>query len=286
MTKPPAEATFQLYRYQILPLSRQDFLPLPGVPNLEELLEQKNRLFAEALTSIERFEHDKGEIIHRLEVADDDFMVLRIGSRKRLQLHRRDFSEEPGEDWPFVYVVINNDPQIQTAAIQSDFKVFRRTRTVAQILEDNLNRVLHRENLGVYFEPQFEKGDFWSTVERYPNRIVQATFDLVSPNMSNISNTLKIDLGALNKSTNTKRTVIDLNSDRDANLTLKPDDPILSGMVDYASKGGGAIKLKVEGLKRSISTKNQVKEVSINAVSIETSDPKLLRTAIESVVDE
>jgi len=284
--KPPAQPVFQLYRYQILPLSRQGFLPLPGVQSLDDLIARKNEIFAHALGSIEKFQHPKGEIIHRLIVDERDIVILRMGALKKVHLHKRDFSEKQEEDWPSILILINNDPDVQTVAIQLDFKVFRRTRTVAQILEDNLNVVLRRENLGVYFEPQFEKSDFWATVEKYPNRIVEASFDLVSPNMANIRQSLTIDLGALNKSTNTRRTVIELNSDPGATLTLSPEDPILTGLVDYASKGGGPIKLKIQGLRRSITTTNRVKEIIVDELSLETNDPKLLASTLESLLDE
>lgn len=287
MTKKPARPVFQLYRYQILPLSQtfqRSFFD-DRINSFEELVQKKNELFADAIKSIENWEYSKGEIIYRFEAEDEDFLIFRMGVLRKINLHTKEFSERETEDWPAIFIVINNDPKIQTAAVQLDSRVFQHTQTVARILEDNLNRLLRRNNLGVYFEPLFEKGNFWETVERYPNQIMKASFDLISPNMANISEGLKIDLGALHRSTNTKRTKLELNSDEGATLTLRRDDPTINSLVDYASEGGGTISIKIVGMKRTITTSDSIKETIIDEAIIKTDDPKLLAKQLEMLLE-
>ncbi len=61
--------------------------------------------------------------------------------------------------------------------------------------------------------------------------------------MANISRALNVDLGGLGKSTNTQKTVVQLNSDPNGALSLDKKDPNLSSAVDYAAAGGGEAKL-------------------------------------------
>ena len=283
--KPPKPPVFQLYRYQILPLDVvQDSLFDQPIP-IEELLEQKNEIFADALRSIKTWEYPKGEIIYRFEGEDRDAFLLRMGVRRTVTLHTRDFDERETEDWPGIVVAIDNDPEVQKTAIQLDFRVFRHTQTVARILEDNLNRALRKDNLSVYFEPLFERSDFWKTVERYPNQILRASFDLISPNMSNISGELNLDLAELHKNTNTKRTKLELNSDRGTALQLTPKDPTVNSLVNYASDGGGEISLKIVGLKRKIKTSQSIKETSFQELRITGRDEKQIGQIARDILE-
>jgi len=81
--------------------------------------------------------------------------------------------------------------------------------------------------------------------------------------MSNISDSLKVDLVAWNKTTNTQETKINLKSDKNAHLTFKDGDEPVSSIVDYSSSGGGNITIKVRGLSRKISTNDKVIEIGI-----------------------
>jgi len=154
-------------------------------------------------------------------------------------------------------------------AIQYSTKVFSNTNTVAEILEENLNRVLIPMGLHVYFEPLFEKKQFWEIVYTYPERIIQAEFELISPNLANISQALKIDLRSLNTSTNTQKTKLQLNSDKESSLTLSESDPVINSLVDYSSEGGGNISLRVKGLKKKIQTNNSVTSVEVDEIALE-----------------
>jgi len=58
--------TFQLFRYQLLPIDR--FLQgnlLTGVASIEELIEKKNVFFSEAIAVTQSFSNKKHEVITR-----------------------------------------------------------------------------------------------------------------------------------------------------------------------------------------------------------------------------
>lgn len=89
--------------------------------------------------------------------------------------------------------------------------------------------------------------------------------------MANLSKALTIDLAALNETTNTKETKIELNSADGSHLNLDRNNPLINGLVDYAAGGGGNIKLRIKGLKRTIHTSTSIQEESIDELKVEGS---------------
>jgi len=289
--RPPVKKSkrpvFHLYRYQILPLDAvQDSLFDRPVP-LEELIERKNEIFADALRNIREWQYHNGEIIYRFEGEDRGVFALRMGILRPVTLHTKEFEydEKEVEDWPKILILIDNEPDAQKAGIQLDYRVFQQTATVARILESNLNRVLRRDRLSVFFEPLFERGDFWRTVQSYPNQITRASFELISPNMSNISRILKVELGDLHRATNTQKTKLELNSEEGSALRLTPDDPTISSIVDYASEGGGKISLKIRGLEGTITTSESIKEITISELEITGDNVKQVASLARSILE-
>ncbi len=153
-------------------------------------------------------------------------------------------------------------------AIQVEYKAFRKPRTLARILEDNINDALRRYLLNVVILPVFDQHEFWQLVERYPKRITQVRFDMVTPNMSNISKSLQLDLTALGRDTNTQETTLELNSVKGSHLVLSSANEFLKSLVDYASAGGGSIWLKVRDIGRRLSTKDSVKEIDVGELDM------------------
>jgi hypothetical protein len=124
--------------------------------------------------------------------------------------------------------------------------------------------------------PTFEKNIFWEIVEKYPNKILSTEFLMISPNLSNISDALNFDLNKLHKDTNTQETTLRLQSDKESNLTLTKENDFIASIVDYSSEGGGNIKVKVKGLRKTIRTQDSVMETSVNSLNIDLKEPSQL----------
>lgn len=271
MKKPPSVA-FHIYRYQIIPLSQHLQIPLSRrYETIDQLKSLKNQIFDEALQRIEEFTYPRAELAHKMETVDGNIYVIRLAVKKRVTVAPEPFNEQLLSNWPEVTIVIDNNPSVQKIAIERNPKGFQNTITVAGIIEENLNAVLKEDNLEIFLEPTFEKNEFWAMVEKYRTRITQATFELISPNMANISRALTIDLAALNQTTNTKETKIELNSGKDSHLDLDRNNPLINGLVDYAAAGGGNITLRVKGLRRTIHTSKSIIEESIDEATLEGS---------------
>ena len=268
---------FHVYRYQILPISRDQMSLFDEPISVDDLVNRKNSLFVDALLEVESFRHSRGEIAHRILGVADDIIVMRIGVNRTITLETRDFTEEEMENWPNSLVIFNNKPDIQKVAVEVEYKAFQNTRTAISIIEDGINLQLDRYLLRAHFNPIFDKSAFWDVVEKYPQRITEATFKMVSPNMSNISESLKLDLAGWSRNTNTQETTIQLQSSPNNHLTFVEGEEPVTSLVNYSAEGGGNAKMKVRGLNKRISTEDQVTEITIDEIEISLDSEVMLK---------
>lgn len=277
--------TFHAYRYQLLPLSSELQLRFNSpIKSIDDLKAHKNEFFEEALREIQSFQHPWGEIIHELTWLQDDFALLKLATKKDITRKTKDFREEEIDNWPFIVILFDNRPDRQLAYLQHLTTVFQRTSTVSNILQRSFNDELARFHLLVRFNPLFEEREFWELVSKYDERITQAEFDMISPNMSNISESLNLDLRQLSEQTNTKETRLELNSDPEGSLHLTKDDDFIDSLVGYSSEGAGNISLKVRGIKKRFSTKKNATEVTIDEAEIKDADPQTVINVLRGLL--
>lgn len=262
--------SFHLYRYQINPTveSWQPDVFGEGIKSIAELKSKKNEIFISALKDIPQFFHPRAELTHKL-FPFDNFLVLKLGANRSLIRTTKEFEEEILDNWPSVYVVINNDPNIQMMAVEIDFKVFYRTSTVVNILSTNLNDELQKNKLWLDIKPTFYKNEFWKIVNQHKNHVTKAEFYMVAPNLSNISDKLELDLGAIKNHTNSQNTNMTLESPKGESLTLTEDDSFTNSLVHYASEGGGTIHLKIKNIRKKIKTEDSIKTTEIDEIYFE-----------------
>jgi hypothetical protein len=262
---------FHFYRYQILPTSKQiqlTFAPYK-IKSLSELLKKKNELFEKALLEIKIFESPRTELEHKLIDQKNNIFIFKIGANRGIKRTKRDFTEEKMENWPNCLVAINNDNKIQKIAVQQNSYVFWDTQMVTNILERNLNKKLNAYQLSVVIEPMFEEKVFWDIVKNNKNRILAVDFELVTPNLANISSSLSDELKVLQKSTNTQKTNVKLHSDKGSALEISSENSLVKDLVSYAARGGGNIRCKIRGYKKYINTRKNVKQETIDEIQIE-----------------
>lgn len=277
MTK-PKQLTFNEYRYQLLPISQHE-LQLTfnnKIKTLDDLKLFKNSIFEDVLTSITTFLYSRTQIEHKKLWMKDNIFIIQLGVERDLTRTTRDFKQESVDNWPTTLVAFNNDPYIQKCLVQKSGG-FAHTATVVRFIEDNIRRNLLKYQLSIAFEPIYKQEYFWNLVSKYENKITQIDFELISPNMSNISASLKVDLRELNATTNTHRTHLQLNSDDDSHLTPSSSDTMIDSLVKYSSDGGGDITIKVKGLNRKLHTAKGIIETSVDELSITSASPEKLQ---------
>jgi hypothetical protein len=276
--------SFHEYRYQILPITQNIQFDLKGeIKSLDDLKRKKNEYLEKVAVNVDYLKYARTEIRHKLLWAKDNIIIFQIGVERDLKRRTREFELEEVENWPTVFAILNNDPTIQKCLVQEQGG-FQSTSTVIKILEESLNPFLRQHQLAIVFEPIYNEQYFWDLITQYKDRVTQIEFELISPNMSNISSSLKLDLGALNKSTNTQRTNLQLNSNADSFLTPSNDDPIIKGLVEYSSNGGGDITIRVKGIRKKYHTSRGVKQTSIDELTITGSSPEDIAKTFEGIM--
>jgi len=204
------------------------------------------------------------EIKHKVQIHEGDWFIFKLGAHKSVDRDTEDFRKERIESWPNVTVLVHNNPDTQIIAISKNFKAFSTTNSVAKILERSLAHSLRAYGLTLVIKEQFEKNNFWSIVREHSGRISRVRFEMVSPNMANISRALKIDFKQLNRESNCQKANLELEAVPGAALELKEGNELLDGCVEYASLGGGDIALKIRGVKKEVRTSTTVKSVEID----------------------
>lgn len=91
---------------------------------------------------------------------------------------------------------------MQLIAIQHRTTAFQDTKAVANIIFDSIGEFLSKKQLKATFEPIFEVQTFWNIAKKYEGMIREVEFEIITPNMANISGVLPANLIAFAKNTN------------------------------------------------------------------------------------
>jgi hypothetical protein len=259
--------TFNVYRYQLLPIDRHTD-DLYGGLTTQQLIERKNAIFAESVPFIRTYRHRGSDLSVRLESTSNEAFVLSIASRRALTRETPDFRIEQIENWPHVTTIILNRPDEQYIAVQDRQTAFSSTETVVKLIQNATRASLERAGLRLHTERMFRQSYFWQLVRQYQDKITWIEFEFVTPNMANISNTLSETLKDLAKDTNSSQSNLQLKSDPASALDLDPEDQTVQGLVEYTSEGGGDISIRVKGLRKRIQTSNSVREIEMDDLQL------------------
>ncbi len=255
-----------------------------SIVTIEELTNRKNEIFEYVLKNFPTLRYRQNEIHQKVDLNSAPWFVMEINSQRSLKREMPDFNEERIDTWPHVVIIFNNRPDIQMIAVSKNTRAFNSGSTVIKILQDNLAPVLQVYQLSIDIGARFEEKEFWNLVDEHREKIVSVNFELISPNMANISKNLKLDLKQIAVDTNSHRTDVKLNSSEGGILNLNQDNSIVNSLVDYSSKGGGTIKLKIKGYKRTLSTSKHVKKISMEEISFENISPTTLENIFGSLI--
>lgn len=262
------KVNFHVYRYQILPINRFFQGELFGPKSMEELLRLKNRIFWEAIESLPGFASNRTEISTKSIHKSDDFYLFKLAANRAINHETRDFQNEELDNWPSIYCAIWNDPEAQYVLIQDRPLAFQDTEYVLKVIFENLEPILERRQLRCATEPLFEKKAFWDMAYKFVGRIREIDFEIITPNMSNISSTLPEDLTAFAKRTNSIRNHLRISADPASALKVEESNETMASLVDYSSLGGGNISVKITGASKRYHTNRTHKEIDIEEMTL------------------
>lgn len=275
--------TFLAYRYQLLPLDRNETKDLFHDRHPSEIIERKNEFFAEALTALRNQKRRASEIIVKVSLIHPNFFALQLAPSRPLTRETPDFRLEKVENWPHIAAYILNAPEEQYLLIQDRTSAFANTDTVANLVKRGTRHSLEKFGLSLHIEPLFNKAYFWSLVDQYKNRITWLEFEFITPNMANISGTLASTLKNLGKETNAVREELAFSSDPASSLDIAPSNQTIQGLVDYTSEGGGDITLKVKGIRKKFHTSKSTREVYLSGLELTASPEQIIEIIREAL---
>lgn len=279
------QVTFQVFRYQLLVDKAVQLRIDSPYQSFEDIRQAKNDIFQSLITNKHfYFKSSKSEITSKLVYSSGTLSYFRIAVKRQRRISKPDFSEEVIPDYPNILIAINNHPEVQKIAVQSNLAAFKEPDIVSHILRDSLDKEIQKEGLSFYLEPMFDKQEFWNLVARYPKQIKQVSFELISPNMANISRNLQMNIKEVYEDTNSHKTRIELNSDKDSHLEINPESKLINSLVDYASEGGGNIAARVEGLRKKIHTAQSKMEFSVEEQLLKGTDWEALDQVFRNIM--
>lgn len=276
---------FEVYRYQLV-VNKSIQLALDSqFQTPEEIRANKNKTFQELISNPKfKFLSSNSQLNTKLVYSKGDLSIFKLAVKRSLKHDLPDFTEEKIDNYPKFLVAINNHPDVQKIAIQENKKAFSKSHAVSKILEESIENKIKSHNLGFYLEPLFNKQKFWDLVGRFKGKVTQVSFDLVSPNLANITKNLKIDLKQIYEDTNAHKTKLELTSDKNGHLAMDETSKLVSSIVDYSSEGGGNIAVKVAGYNKKFHTSESITTFNIDEQLLKGTDWDALDEAFREIL--
>jgi len=259
---------FRAYRYQLLPLDRNETKDLYHEFSVKEIIDRKNYFFSEALKHFPKVNHKRVDLHIKVNLVQEDFFQIELAPSRPLTRETADSRREKVENWPHIHAYILNRQDDQLLIIQERATAYANTDTVAKIILRGTRGALDKIGISLQIEPLFNESYFWDLVNQYNNQITWVEFEFITPNMANISKAIADTLKTLGKETNAVREQLTLRSDPLSSLDITPSNAIIQGLVDYTSKGAGDIKLKIKGIRKRFQTSTSRREVHLSGIEL------------------
>jgi len=261
---------FKIYRYQLLPVDRfvQGNL-FDNYQSIEDIINKKNIIFNEILvkTPIK----DTGNIlIEKRLIESENFIISRYAVKRHITIETENFTETELNTWPSFLLCFWNAPDKQYMLIEENKKAYQDCKTIVNAIKGTFYKKLHDSHLNIHIEPLFEEKFFWDIIHKFDGQITSMKFEMVTPNMANISHMLDEDLKVAAKALNSQTTNLEFNSDSNAYLKIDDKNKMVQSLVSYASQGGGNITVKAKGIKRKIKTTKTVKTITFDEFELTT----------------
>lgn len=277
--------TFDYYRYQLVPKDYIEFNLFEKTYSTEEIKANKNIFFTKVLKEV-HFANRKGKLPFKFNMASDNIYWIQLANIKSTT-YISDFEEHSIMTEPYVNILIDNNPEKQVIAISRNSQAYTSTEQVVDIIQQALSIELKKYNLKLYIAAINEHDSFWNIIKKTGGQVTRIEIEIIKPNLSNISHSLKEDVRTLIEDTNSHLTTLKLESAEDGILSgITPENENLNGIVNYSSEGGGNIKVKVRGQKELIQTKKSIKKMRVKFdIDITTNKVDEIKDIVEGVLN-
>ncbi len=279
------QTTFEVFRYQLVVDKTLPINLFQKYETADQVRADKNNIFQQVVAKEDfNFKGSNSELTSKFLYSDGTMSYFRLGVKRSTTLYSKDLSPHSEENYPNIIIAFNNDPTVQKIAIQTNTAAFKETSIVSNIIQETLENELKDYNLSFYTEPIYDTQEFWNLVKKYPKQIKQLTFDLISPNMANITKNLQLNLKQLYEDTNTHKTKVELNADNESYLEIKEESKFVNSLVKYSADGGGNIFMKVAGKRKLLHTAQSPEEFDIDKNLLEDIDWEKLNQKFKDIL--
>lgn len=262
---------FNIYTFMFKPINQPDEPELfPTDVDAQESMENKKSIFNgffHPATDL-KFKSRAQTYEHLVVAQSGGVIVLKIANNTHPILENK-FTRTSGEDHPSLFVIIDNRQDgKQVIAIENRTQAFAETNTVATIMEETFNRMLHNYKLMVSIRAKYHAHEFWDVVREYNEGIASVKFTFPYPNMPVISDMVGEYYTNLAKRTNSEPVVI-LNATNKEIVTLDEEDMELLEMIKAASASGKLIMMRPKKARKW-------RRIGINTMAQEELSDKVL----------
>ena len=279
------QTTFEVFRYQLVVDKTLPINLFQKYETADQVRADKNNIFQQVVAKEDfNFKGSNSELTSKFLYTDGTMSYFRLGVKRSTTLYSKDLSPHSEENYPNIIIAFNNDPTVQKIAIQTNTAAFKETNIVSNIIQETLENELKDYNLSFYTEPIYDTQEFWNLVKKYPKQIKQLTFDLISPNIANITKNLQLNLKQLYEDTNTHKTKVELNADNESYLEIKEESKFVNSLVKYSADGGGNIFMKVAGKRKLLHTAQSPEEFDIDKNLLEDIDWDKLNEKFKNIL--
>lgn len=256
---------FEYFRYQLVP-TRIRQLTIDDVPyTTEKIREMKNQFFSDVISKITLM-HNNKPLHTKIMFEENEKYLLLVGNDRKVP-YVEEFETKKINSAPYSVVAIDNNPDRQIMAIRNDRNAFSGADTLSRIIERALNEKLNYYNLEIHIEAISPKESFWSAISNSKEDVVKIKFEIIKPNMSNISSTLDQEMRGIIDDLNSHKSTLTFEATSNGYLENVTEANVkLNNIVDYATQGGGNASVKF-GDKTTYNTKKSITKRSISFCS-------------------
>lgn len=277
---------FHIYRYHLLPLSKKSAqIELFENKSLsyEEIKENKNTFFQETLDNLITSKSNVNPL--QLFQSENGFYLFKLANKKVTTI-TQNFENLIIDNEPYVYIIINNDKDVQKIAISENFDAFSTTDVVKNILKKVLQKDLTKYGLSIEIEQLFDSVNFWKYVNSHKDQITYINFQYIKPNLASISSSLPEDFKNFADNVNSHESHLTIKAPTNGKLdNIDKSNKEINGLVEYASNGAGSIKLKVKNLRKQLNTKENPIILQIDQIDIEGAADQVIKL-YQTIVNE
>lgn len=238
------------------------------------------------------FSHQGAVLAYVKHKTVGDYIIASLGKQSEAELSgppSTGFQATVQEEWPHVLVIINTGPHQpvgQTIAVLKDGNVFKAPLNALRSLVDDMtanNELL--DGYELILNSVSTKESFWEIIRSRTGRIQKLTFDLAAPNFLGLNDEISESMKKIKTQYNaTKATVAIENPE--GSLHVPKQDAFVEQAVNYATKGAGDIKLKVQE-EGTINAKRNIVTASISTIDtkvvIESENPETVKDICDTL---